>query len=465
MKVEQLYTNCLAQAAYYVESNGEVAIIDPIRDYQVYIDKANAENHTIKYVIETHFHADFVSGHVDLAKATGATIVYGPGAETGFEAHIAKDGEILKLGDISLTVLHTPGHTPESTCYLLRDEAGKDHCVFTGDTLFVGDVGRPDLLDGNPDLDANKLAGWLYDSLQSKLKPLADDVIVYPAHGPGSACGKNLGKETFSTIGMQKASNYAMADQSKEEFIKQVLDGITPPPDYFFKDAGLNKGGYANINDIEQKGMKALSVDAFDQLKKDGCLIIDSRDPLVFENGFIPGSISIGLNGQYAIWAATLFELDRKIVLVTESGQEQESVIRLARVGFDNIAGYLEGGFEAWLNSGKRTDLLISVDTEELSLEQKHGKNIGILDVRKPSEYEQSYVEGAEFNTLAHLQENLDSIDKEKDMYVYCAGGYRSVIACSLLKANGYHRVNNVYGGFGAIKEDERVNIVVGHTV
>lgn len=465
MKVEQLYTNCLAQAAYYVESNGEVAIIDPIRDYQVYIDKANAENHTIKYVIETHFHADFVSGHVDLAKATGATIVYGPGAETGFEAHIAKDGEILKLGDISLTVLHTPGHTPESTCYLLKDEAGKDHCVFTGDTLFVGDVGRPDLLDGNPDLDANKLAGWLYDSLQSKLKPLADDVIVYPAHGPGSACGKNLGKETFSTIGLQKASNYAMADQSKEEFIKQVLDGITPPPDYFFKDAGLNKGGYANINDIEQKGMKALSVDAFDQLKKDGCLIIDSRDPLVFENGFIPGSISIGLNGQYAIWAATLFELDRKIVLVTESGQEQESVIRLARVGFDNIAGYLEGGFEAWLNSGKRTDLLISVDTEELSLEQKHGKNIGILDVRKPSEYEQSYVEGAEFNTLAHLQENLDSIDKEKDMYVYCAGGYRSVIACSLLKANGYNRVNNVYGGFGAIKEDERVNVVVGHTV
>jgi hydroxyacylglutathione hydrolase len=465
MKVEQLYTNCLAQAAYYVESNGEVAIIDPIRDYQVYIDKAKADNHTIKYVIETHFHADFVSGHVDLAKATGATIVYGPGAETGFEAHIAQDGEVLKLGEISLTVLHTPGHTPESTCYLLKDESGKDHCVFTGDTLFVGDVGRPDLLDGNPDLDANKMAGWLYDSLQSKLKPLADDVIVYPAHGPGSACGKNLGKETFSTIGMQKASNYAMTDQSKEEFIKQLLDGITPPPEYFFKDAGLNKGGYTNINEIEQKGMQALSVDEFDQLKKDGCLIIDSRDPLVFENGFIPGSISIGLNGQYAIWAATLFELDRKILLVTETGKEQESVIRLARVGFDNIAGYLKGGYDAWLNSGKRTDLLISVDTEELSLEQKHGKNIGILDVRKPSEYEQSYVEGAEFNTLAHLQENLDSIDKEKDVYVYCAGGYRSVIACSLLKANGYHRVNNVYGGFGAIKEDERVNVVVGHAV
>jgi len=465
MKVEQLYTNCLAQAAYYVESNGEVAIIDPIRDYQIYIDKANAENHTIKYVIETHFHADFVSGHVDLAKATGATIVYGPGAETGFDSHIAYDGEVLKLGDITLTVLHTPGHTPESTCYLLKDETGKDHCVFTGDTLFVGDVGRPDLLDGNPDLDANKLAGWLFDSLNTKLKPLADNVIVYPAHGPGSACGKNLGKETFSTIGMQKAGNYAMADQSKEEFIKQLLDGITPPPDYFFKDAGLNKGGYTNINDIEQKGMQALSVEEFEQLKKDGCLIIDSRDPLVFENGFVPGSISIGLNGQYAIWAATLFELDRKILLVTEPGKEQESVIRLARVGFDNIAGYLEGGFDAWLNSGKRTDLLISVDTEELSLEQKHGKNIGILDVRKPSEYEQSYVEGADFNTLAHLQENLDSIDKEKDIYVYCAGGYRSVIACSLLKANGYHRVNNVYGGFGAIKEDERVNVVVGHTV
>ncbi|MFM9946010.1 MAG: MBL fold metallo-hydrolase [Bacteroidia bacterium] len=459
MNIEQMYTNCLAQAAYYIESNGEVAIVDPIRDYQVYIDKANEQGHKIIYVFETHFHADFVSGHVDLAKATGATIIYGPKAETGFDALIANDGQIFQLGNITLTALHTPGHTPESTCYLLKDENGKDHCVFTGDTLFVGDVGRPDLLDGNPEMTTEKMAGWLYESLNTKLKTLADNVIVYPAHGPGSACGKSMGKETFSTIGVQKESNYAMADQSKEEFIKQVTDGISAPPDYFFKDAKLNKQGYASISDIEHNGMKALSVEEFETLKTDGALIIDSRDPLVFENGFVPRSISIGLNGQYAIWAATLFELDRKIILVTEPGKEQESVTRLARVGFDNIAGYLNGGYEAWTNAGKRGDLLVSVDSEELGLEQKHGKNIGILDVRKPSEFEQGHVESAEFNTLANLQTNLETIDKDKDQYVYCAGGYRSVIACSILKANGYHKVNNVYGGFGAIKNDERVKL------
>ncbi len=461
MNIEQLYTNCLAQAAYYIESNGEVAIIDPIRDYQVYIDKANQQGHKIKYVFETHFHADFVSGHVDLAKATGATIIYGPKAETGFDALIATDGQVFELGNITITALHTPGHTPESTCYLLKDEAGKDYCVFTGDTLFVGDVGRPDLLDGNPDLNTEKMAGWLYESLNSKLKPLGDNVIVYPAHGPGSACGKSMGKETFSTIGVQKASNYAMADLTKEEFITQVTDGITAPPDYFFKDAKLNKQGYASISEIETNGMKALSVEEFETLKTDGALIIDSRDPLVFENGFIPRSISIGLNGQYAIWAATLFELDRKIILVTETGKEHESVIRLARVGFDNIAGYLDGGFAAWVSAEKRIDMLVSVDSEELSLEQKHGKNIGILDVRKLSEFEQGHVENAEINTLANLQDNLESIDKDKDQYVYCAGGYRSVIACSILKANGYHKVNNVYGGFGAIKNDDRVKVFI----
>ena len=461
MHIEQLYTNCLAQAAYYIESKGEVAIIDPIRDYQIYIDKANENGHKIKYVFETHFHADFVSGHVDLAKATGATIIYGPKAVTGFDSLIATDGQVFELGNITLTALHTPGHTPESTCYLLKDEKGKDHAVFTGDTLFVGDVGRPDLLDGNPDLNTEKMAGWLYESLNSKLKPLADDVIVYPAHGPGSACGKSMGKETFSTIGVQKASNYAMAELTKEEFIKQVTDGISAPPDYFFKDAKLNKQGYASISEVKSNGLKALSLEEFDTLKTDGALIIDSRDPLVFENGFVPRSISIGLNGQYAIWAATLFELDRKIILVTEIGSEQESVVRLARVGFDNIAGYLDGGYETWVNSGKRIDMLVSVDTEELALEQKHGKNIGIIDVRKPSEFEQGHVEGAEFNTLADLQNNLEHIDKDKDQYVYCAGGYRSVIACSILKANGYHKVNNVYGGYGAIKLDERVKLSI----
>ena len=461
MHIEQLYTNCLAQAAYYVESNGEVAIIDPIRDYQIYIDKARNAGHTIKYIFETHFHADFVSGHVDLSKQTGAPIIYGPTAKTGFNATIAADGQVFNLGDVTITALHTPGHTPESTCFLLKNADGTDHCVFTGDTLFVGDVGRPDLLDGNPDLNTEKMAGWLYDSLNSKLKPLADNVIVYPAHGPGSACGKSMGKETFSTIGVQKASNYAMADISKEEFITQVTDGITPPPDYFFKDAKLNKMGYASISDVSSNGMQALSVDAFDELRQNGALVIDSRDPLEFENGFIPGAINIGLNGQYAIWAATLFDLDRKIILLTSEGSEQESVTRLARVGFDNICGYLNGGFDAWQQAGKKIDLLVSVDSEELGLEQKHGKNIGIIDVRKPSEFEGGHVEGAEFITLATLQDHLVDLDRDKDYYVYCAGGYRSVIACSMMKANGLQRIRNVYGGYGSIKNDERVALTL----
>jgi glyoxylase-like metal-dependent hydrolase (beta-lactamase superfamily II)/rhodanese-related sulfurtransferase len=461
MHIEQLYTNCLAQAAYYVESNGEVAIIDPIRDYQIYIDKARNAGHTIKYIFETHFHADFVSGHVDLSKQTGAPIIYGPTAKTGFDATIAADGQVFNLGEVTITALHTPGHTPESTCFLLKNADGTDHCVFTGDTLFVGDVGRPDLLDGNPDLNTEKMAGWLYDSLNSKLKPLADNVIVYPAHGPGSACGKSMGKETFSTIGVQKASNYAMADISKEEFITQVTDGITPPPDYFFKDAKLNKMGYASISDVSSNGMQALSVDAFDDLRQNGALVIDSRDPLEFENGFIPGAINIGLNGQYAIWAATLFDLDRKIILLTSEGSEQESVTRLARVGFDNICGYLNGGFDAWQQAGKKIDLLVSVDSEELGLEQKHGKNIGIIDVRKPSEFEGGHVEGAEFITLATLQDHLVDLDRDKDYYVYCAGGYRSVIACSMMKANGLQRIRNVYGGYGAIKNDERVALTL----
>lgn len=465
MHIEQLYTQCLAQAAYYIESNGEVAIVDPIRDYQVYIEKANAAGHKIRYIFETHFHADFVSGHVDLARETGAQIVYGPGAVTGFETHIATDGEVFRLGEISITALHTPGHTPESTCYLLKDAQGKDYCVFTGDTLFVGDVGRPDLLDGNPELNTEKMAGWLYDSLQHKIKTLADEVLVYPAHGPGSACGKSIGKETFSTIGIQKASNYAMADQTREEFIQKVSTGIAPPPDYFFKDALLNKSGYASIEKIEENGLSPLDLETFETLKNQGCLIIDSREPTVFENGFIPGAINIGLNGQYAIWAATLFDLDRKIILVTEAGKEKESVVRLARVGFDNIAGYLNGGFHTWAQAGKRTDMLITVDTEELALEQKHGKHISILDVRKPSEWENGHVDGAVFQTLAHLQEHLDEIEKDKDLYVYCAGGYRSVIACSVLKANGYQRVNNVAGGFSAIRQDERVACVVPVTV
>ncbi|NUM31739.1 MAG: MBL fold metallo-hydrolase [Bacteroidetes bacterium] len=459
MEVEQLYTDCLAQATYYVESNGEVAIIDPLRDYYTYIEKAKAQGHKIKYIFETHFHADFVSGHIDLANATGAKIIFGPGAKTNYEIVIANDNQVFELGNINIKALHTPGHTLESTSYLVTDENGNDYCVFTGDTLFIGDVGRPDLLDKNSDLSPKTMAEMLYLSINNKLKPLNDRVIVYPAHGSGSACGKNLSKEKSSTIGTQKLENYAMSDISKEDFVKSLLDGIVAPPEYFFNDARLNKTGYSSIDEILNKGFVSLETSDFKNLKKNGTLIIDSRNPLDFESGFIPGSVNIGLNGQFAIWAATLFDLDRKIILVCDEGNEKESIIRLARVGFDNIAGFIKGGIKTWIDEGNEIDLLISVYPEELGLEQKHGKSIEIIDVRKPSEFENGYVDGAINFSLAQIQSKLDEIDKEKNLYLYCQRGYRSVVASSILKANGFVRVNNVYGGYEEIKNEAGVKL------
>jgi hydroxyacylglutathione hydrolase len=449
MIVQQLYTNCLAQAAYYIESDGEVAIIDPLRDYDSYIELAKSHNATIKYVFETHFHADFVSGHIDLAKTTGAAIVYGPTTQTSFPVYVAADGEELKIGKLTIRILHTPGHTPESTSYLLMDEKGKEYCVFTGDTLFVGDVGRPDLLDGL--MTKEELAGMMYDSLRNKLMPLPDDVIVYPAHGAGSACGKNIGKETFSSIGEQKAKNYALQPMTKEVFISTVTEGIAPAPAYFFKDAKLNKQGYAPIEDVLNKGLSALTLNEFEIKMKEGATIIDTRIPDVFELGFIPGALNFGLNGQYAIWAATLLDITKPVLIVAEEGKEKESIERLARVGFDYIMGYLNGGFETWKNEGKRWDMVISVDEEEFELDARH-TDIKILDVRKPGEFSDAHLTKAMHFSLDALPTQYNELDKEEEYLVHCAGGYRSMIAASYLKSKGFQRVKNVLGGFAKIK-------------
>jgi len=450
MLVEQLYTNCLAQATYYVESEGEAAIIDPLRDTDDYIQKAQERGVKIKYIFETHFHADFVSGHIDLAKKTGAEIIYGPGAVTSYKIHEAKDGEVLKLGKLGITVLHTPGHTPESSCYLLKDESGEDYCLFSGDTLFVGDVGRPDLLDGK--MTKEELASMMYDSLNTKIKPLADDIILYPGHGPGSSCGKNLGPETYSTIGAQKASNYAMQDMSREEFISQVTDGITAPPNYFFDDARLNKTGYPSLEAVIEAGNTALDLSAFQALRNEGVRVVDVRIPDEFELGFIPNAINIGLNGQYAIWAGTLLPIHEPLVLVCPEGKEEEAVMRLARVGFDKIQGFLKGGFNTWQDAGKRIDMVISVTPEEFALDFKHSP-IEVLDVRKPSEWDTCHLEGATLGSLQDLEEKIPTLDKSAQIYVHCAGGYRSMIASSMLKAAGFSLVKNVYGGWSKIKE------------
>lgn len=450
MFIQQLYTSCLAQAAYYIESNGEAAIIDPLRDYEAYVAMANERGATIKYIFETHFHADFVSGHIDLANKTGAKIIYGPTTQTPYPVHVATDGEVLKLGNISIKVLHTPGHTPESSCFLLNDENGKDHCVFTGDTLFVGDVGRPDLLDGV--MTKEELAGMMYDSLHNKLLPLADEVIVYPAHGAGSACGKNIGKETFSTIGEQRANNYALQPMTKAQFIAAVTDGIQPAPAYFFKDAKLNKQGYATFDEVLSKALKPLTVAELEAEVKSGTTIVDTRIPDVFELGFITGSLNFGLNGQYAIWAATILDITTPIVLVAEPGKEQESAERLTRVGFDNIKGFLQGGFEAWLDAEKRYDMVISIDDEEFELDVKHTE-VGVLDVRKPGEFNDLHVDKAQHFSLDKIVENTKALDPTKEYLVHCAGGYRSMIAVSYLKAHGVKNVKNVWGGFGKIKE------------
>jgi hydroxyacylglutathione hydrolase len=454
MYVEQIYTGCLAQASYYIESNGEAAVIDPIRDYQSYLSLAEERKARIKYVFETHFHADFVSGHIDLAKATGTPIVYGPETETSFDVHISKDGEEFRIGDIKIVALHTPGHTPESTTYLLKDENGKDNAVFTGDTLFIGDVGRPDLFDGK--FTREEMCARLYNSLNTKIKTLADDVIVYPAHGAGSSCGKNLGPERHSTIGIQKATNYALQEMSLDDFIKSVTEGISAPPMYFAKNASINKHGYQQYDAVIGRGMKALTVAEFETEVKNGCVIIDSRLPDDFEKGFVPNAMSIGLNGQYAIWAATLIDLKSPIAIVCEKGKESESVSRLTRTGFENIVGYLDGGFEAWKAAGKEIDLVISIEPDELLMDAKFEKDIQIIDVRKPGEWESGHMEQAQHCSLQDLEENVDHFDKTKPYYIHCAGGYRSMIAASIFKQHGYTNVRNVYGGYKKIEQVQK---------
>ena len=449
MYIEQLYTGCLAEAAYYIESDGEAAIIDPLRETSPYTDLAGKRNAKIKYIFETHFHADFVSGHIDLAKKTGAPIVFGPTAETGFDSLIAKDGQEFIIGKIKLKVLHTPGHTMESSCFLLTDEQGKDHAVFTGDTLFVGDVGRPDLAIKS-DLTISDLAGMMYDSLNSKIKPLADDVIVYPAHGAGSSCGKNIGKETFSTIGTQKKLNYALQPMSKQEFIKAVTDGLSVAPNYFKLDATLNKEGYSNIDEVLKKNTKALSVQEFEMEISKGVLVLDVRSPDDFEKGFVPAAINIGLNGQYAPWVGALLDPERTLILVTDEGKETEAVLRLARVGYEKVNGYLQGGTAAWKNAGKKLETIESISAEDFVA--KLDSSINVLDVRKPGEVESGMIENAQHICLSDLQSELHTLDKNKQYIIHCAGGYRSMMAASIMKQRGFNKIINVLGGMGKIK-------------
>lgn len=453
MNIEQIYTGCLAQGAYYIESNGEVAIIDPLREVQPYVDKALADNAKIKYIFETHFHADFVSGHVTLAQKTGAPIVFGPNANPTFEAHIAKDGEVFRIGEITITALHTPGHTMESTCYLLKDENGKDHALFSGDTLFLGDVGRPDLAQKSNEMTQDDLAGILFDSLRSKIMPLADDVIVYPAHGAGSACGKNLSKETVGSIGDQKATNYALrADMTKAEFIREVTDGLQPPPSYFPMNVKMNKHGYGNVEDIISSA-KAYDAKTFELMANEtGALVLDVRHEDDFCKGHIPQSIFIGIHGGFAPWVGTLISDNRQpILLITPQGREAETIQRLARVGYDNTIGYLDGGFDAWINAGLESDTVDSVTAEVL--QNKIEEKALVFDVRKPGEYAAEHILDVPLTPLDFLNDHIAEFPKTGEFYLHCAGGYRSVIAASILKARGYHNVINVLGGFSAIKK------------
>lgn len=455
MKVEQIYTGCLAQGTYYIESNGEAAIIDPLREIKPYLEKAAKNGVKIKYVLETHFHADFVSGHVDLARASGAQIVFGPNAQPTFATHIASDGEKLKLGDVTIKVLHTPGHTMESTTYLLQDEQGKDYGLFTGDTLFIGDVGRPDLAVKSH-LTEEQLAGHLFDSLRNKIMPLADDVIVYPAHGAGSACGKNMSKETTDLLGNQKKNNYALrADMSKEEFVAEVTEGLLPPPSYFPMNVKMNREGSANIEQVLSQGQQALSPEAFDAAANEtGAVVLDTRPAETFAQGFIPNSVNIGIDGNFAPWVGALIpDIQQPILLVTDEGREEEVVTRLARVGFDHAIGYLKGGIQSWQQAGKQVDTIRSISAEEFSSRYAQDPGLQVVDVRKPGEFLSEHLETALNTPLDYLNEHLAELPKEKDLYLHCAGGYRSMIAASILKARGYDNVVNIEGGFKAIAE------------
>jgi len=454
MEVKQIYTGCLAQGAYYIESNGEAAIVDPLREVQPYIDLANERGATIKYVLETHFHADFVSGHLTLSEKTGAPIVFGPNAAPDFDTHMATDGERLTLGDVEIEVLHTPGHTMESTTYLLRNEDGNPHAMFTGDTLFLGDVGRPDLAQKS-ELTIEDLAGHLYDSLRNKLMTLPDDTIVYPGHGAGSACGKNMSKETVGTLGDQKANNYALrADMTKEEFVKEVTDGLLPPPGYFPMNVALNKRGYDSIDRVMERGTQALSPEAFEAAANETeAVMLDIRSTAEFVEGHIPRSTFIGLAGGFAPWVgAMIVDVKQPILLVANDDQIEEAITRLSRVGFDNVLGYLEGGLDAWVKAGKDTDDIQTVDAEAFASVLNATPEAKVVDVRKDGEYQSEHVENAIHASLEYLANNMHLIPKDEPFYLHCAGGYRSLIAHSMLKARGYHNAIDVLGGFNAIR-------------
>ena len=457
MKIEQIYTGCLAQGAYYIVSEGEAAIIDPLREVQPYLDRLAKDNVKLKYIFETHFHADFVSGHVDLSKKTGAPIIYGPTAAPEFEAIVAEDNQIFEIGKIKIKVLHTPGHTMESSTYLLIDENGKNHAIFSGDTLFLGDVGRPDLAQKAANLTQEELAGLLYDSLYHKILPLEDDITVYPAHGAGSACGKNMQKETVDTLGNQKQTNYALKQTSKESFIAAVLDGLTAPPKYFGMNVAMNKKGYTSFDEVLAKGKTALSVDEFETAAEEtGALILDTRNAAEFYKGFIPQSINIGLKGDFAPWVGSMIvDVQQPILLVCDDCTEEETITRLSRVGFDNVLGYLKGGFESWKNSGKEVDTVHRISPEEFA--EKFNENSKVIDVRKEGEYAAEHVNDAYSKPLAYINDWVGNINPDEHFFLHCAGGYRSMIAASILQARGYRNFTEVEGGFNGIKKTEKV--------
>jgi len=462
MHIEQIYTGCLAQGAYYIQSENEVAIIDPLREVEPYMAKAKAAGATIKYVFETHFHADFVSGHIDLARETGAQIVYGPNAVTGFEAYIAKDNETFKVGRVTIKVLHTPGHTMESVCYLLNDEDGKETALFSGDTLFIGDVGRPDLAQKASGLTQEGLAGILFDSLRTRIMVLPDDVIVYPAHGAGSACGKNMSKETTDTLGNQKKYNYALRpNMTREEFITEVTRGLTAPPVYFPLNVKMNREGYESFEKVLSQGTQPLTPEAFEAAANStGAILLDTRDPLVFAKAFVPNSINIGINGSFAPWVGALVpDINQQILLITEEGREEEVVTRLARVGYDHAIGYLKGGIKAWQAAGNETDSIVSLTVDELAKNISNDSLIKILDVRKATEHYAEHILDAENLPLDDINSNMARLDKNQTYYVHCAGGYRSMIFNSMLRARGFTNLVDAQGGFKAMKDSGKFKI------
>ncbi len=455
MRIEQIYTGCLAQGAYYITSNGEAAIIDPLREIKPYLERAKRDGVKIKYIFETHFHADFVSGHIDLSKATGAKIIYGPTAQPAFECIVAKDGEEFKLGDVTFKVLHTPGHTMESSSYLLKDKEEKDVALFTGDTLFIGDVGRPDLAQKAADMTQEQLAAILFHSLRDKVMTLADDVVVYPAHGAGSACGKNMSKETISSIGEQKKMNYALrANMTEEEFVKEVTDGLLPPPKYFPMNVALNKMGYENIDTVMERGLQAMNAEEFETAANEtDAVMLDTRNDSVFWKGFIPNSVNISLDGQFAPWVGTLIpDVKQQLLLIAEPGREEETVMRLARVGYDNVIGYLKDGFETWKNAGKETDTINRLTPDEFETKFNKDSTI-VIDVRKQGEFNSEHVDGAINIPLDFINENLAEFPKDKEFIIHCGGGYRSMTAASILRSRGWENFMEVEGGYDKIKE------------